>query len=644
MTKNKFSKVTAMMLIFLMFGNLSFGMVPVTDVTSSHWADKYVQSVVEKEIMPLNEDGSFKPNENITNVESIIVLYRAAKAAGYLQDVNINTLTSKYESDLEAINMPKMLAPYGGDVYPALAYALENKILVLDEVKYFINNGKLTEAKKVDVSVFFGKALNVYKNENLNKIISLSYKDAFDISLGALKYVNLLIEYDIISNKGDSNGNFNPKNIINRSVLAVYADGYYGAIKSDVTAPMDPAGSSTADTGSTTTPGSATIPNNTTPNAETATKDGDLVVMGTITDVFKDLKLIEIKETTGKTSVYDLKQAKIYAEQALIDFDSLEKGASVKLTINKDIVIKVVLDKTYDKVEGTFSQVTDPIGDSIKFRSLRIQLPDKSFDFKRVYDTTPITIDGVQKTVLDLKAGYKIVISYDGYDAKGITAYSDFYQFTGMLKQSLDPKSPMTLEMQKEDGLTFKQELTNAVTFTDSDRVLAQNDIVKVTLEYGVVSNIEYMGQSKDLIGTIEEIHITKSPEIAIKLEDGMVEKYAVSKAAKIVDEIGNESLSIYDLKLDQNVRVHVGAYGIDRIDFSYEKEVVSLSGIVTNVFITTNLLVVKGDDGVTRTVGFAAASGLKITDYVIGDKLFIKGKKLSDIIFEADSITVTKN
>ena len=89
---------------------------------------------------------------------------------------------------------------------------------------------------------------------------------------------------------------------------------------------------------------------------------------------------------------------------------------------------------------------------------------------------------------------------------------------------------------------------------------------------------------------------------------------------------------------------MHVGAEGIDRIDFSYEKEVIGFSGTVTNVFVTTNLLVVKGDDGVTKTVGFAPASGLKITDYVIGDKLLIKGKKLSEVIFEADSITITKN
>ena len=501
MTKNKFSKITAMMLILLMFGNLSFGMVPVTDVTSSHWANKYVQSVVEKEIMLLNEDGSFKPNENVTNVEAVVVLYRAAKAAGYLQDVNINTLTSKYESDLEAISMPKMLAPYGGDVYPALAYALENKILVLDEVKYFINNGKLTEAKKVDISVFFGKALNVYKNENLNKIISLSYKDAFDISLGALKYVNLLIEYDIISNKGDSNGNFNPKNIINRAVLAVYADGYYTAIKSDGVSDPSTSGDATNANSETETP----IPNTTnTTGTNTSTPANTVEVTGTITDVFSDLKLIEVKEAIGKTTVYDLKQAKIYADQAMIDFDSLEKGAFVQLTLVNDAVTTVVLDKNYDKVEGTFSQVTDPMGDTLKFRSLKIQLPNKSFDFKRVYETTPITIDGVQKTVLDLKEGYKLIVSYDGYDAKGITAYSDYYQFTGMLKQPLDPASPMTLEVEKEDGLIFKQELTNSVTFTNPEKLLSKNDIVKVTLNYGVVSNIAYVGQAKDLIGTIE--------------------------------------------------------------------------------------------------------------------------------------------
>lgn len=641
MTKNKFSKIISMLLILLMMGNLSFGVVAITDVTTSHWANEYVQRVVENEIMVLNEDSSFKPGNNVTNIEAIIVLYRAAKAAGYMENVNINTLTSKYESDLVALNIPKMLAPYGGDVYPALAYALENKILVIDEVKYFINNDKLTEAKKVDVSVFFGKALNVYKNENLNKIISLSYKDAFDISLGALKYVNLLIEYNIISNKGDSNGNFNPKSIINRSVLAVYADGYYKAINTageGSTTETDTSVDTETETGIETT-----VPDST-ETSTGSTNTTAVEINGTITDIFNDLKLIEVKETSGKTSVYDLKQAKVYAEDAIIDFSSLEKGAAVKLTSSKSVITKAVMNKVYDKVEGTFSQVTNLMGDSIKFRSLKLQLPNKSFDFKRVYENTPITIDGVQKTALDLKEGYKIIVSYDGYDAKGIVAYSDYYQFSGMLKQAIDPKAPKTLEMTKEDNMTFKQELLTSVTFTDAEKALVKNDIVKVTLKYGVVTNIEYLGKAMDLIGTIEEIHITKTPEIAIKLEDGTIEKYSLSANAKIVDEIGNEALTIYDLKLDQTVRMHVSIGGIDRIDFSYEKEVIGFNCTVTNVFATTNLLVVKDEDGVTKTVGFALASGLKITDYVIGDKLFIKGKKLSDVIFEADSIVISQN
>lgn len=637
MSRNIYYKVLAVFLAVMLVGNAAFAAVAVTDVTSSHWANDYVQSVVEKEIMALNEDGSFKPNDNVTNVETIIVLYRAAKQAGFLNGVNLNTLTSKYEADLEGLGIPKMLAPYGGDVYPALSYALENKILVMDEVKYFISNGKLTEAKKVDTSVFFGKALNVYKNENLNKIISLSYKDAFDISLGALKYVNLLIEYNLISNKGDSNGNFNPKSIINRSVLAVYADGYYKAIGAN--------GQVATGTDSTVTVPNPSETTDTSGSTDTATQSSDdVTVSGTITDIFTDLKLIEVKEASGKTSVYDLKQAKIYADESLIDFSSLEKTTLVKLTITGGIVETVKLDKAYDKVEGTFIQVTELMGETQKFRSMKIQLPSNAYDFKRVYTSTPVTIDGVQKTVEDLKTGYKVVVAFDGYDAKSVTAYSEFYQIGGMLKDSINPKAPTALSMTMDNGNSFYQELTSEVSFSNTENLLNKNDIVKVVLKYGTVISIEYIGQAKDLVGTIEEIHITKTPSIAIKLDTGIVETYTLSDKAKLVDDAGNETLTIYDLRLDQIVRMHVGIEGIDRIDFSKETETVSFSGTVTNVFATTNLLIVKGDDGTTKTVGFAQNSGLKITDYVIGDKLFIKGKQLTEVLFEADSIVVTKN
>ena len=52
-----------------------------------------------------------------------------------------------------------MLAPYGTDTYVACAYALENNIIEKDELKYFINEGKLSEAKKIDVPIFIAKAI-----------------------------------------------------------------------------------------------------------------------------------------------------------------------------------------------------------------------------------------------------------------------------------------------------------------------------------------------------------------------------------------------------------------------------------------------------------------------------------------------------
>ena len=363
--------------------------------TNGHWAKPQIDSVKVKNIMPEYAENVFKPNEAVTSLEVLVSIYRSVKATGIIDHLQMGTITTKHEASLKGMGIPPMLAPYGSDTYPALAFALEYKILTLDEVKVFVSGVTLTNVKKVNAIVFYAKALNVFKVEDLNKIILLSYKDAAEIPLSAIKYVNLLIEKGLISSKGDSLGNFNPNDTVTRATLAVLAEGLYNQLSSGKNQTIGGGG----------TP---EVPATTQPTTEsTVSLNVEKVVTGRVSAVYDDLLKVEVTNLDGKSEVYSLENVLIKAGTETTSFENIVVNTAIELNVKNNVVTEVKIDKILDRIEGEFVQLTDYIGASKLRRSLKIVLPNKTFDFRSVYDSTLITIDGKTAKPEALKVNYK---------------------------------------------------------------------------------------------------------------------------------------------------------------------------------------------------------------------------------------------
>jgi hypothetical protein len=639
--KTKFYyKILALCLAVMMLSQVAFA-AAITDVNDTHWANTVVSNMTDQGIMSLYDDGSFKPDQQATKAETLIVIYRSAIEAGLLTPSQGAVLAAKYESQLATLGIPKMLAPYSGDVYPALGYALENEIVVLDEVKYFVNSGNFTSVSKVEASVFFGKALNLYKNENINKIISLSYKDAFEISLSALKYVNLLIDYDMVSAKGDSNGNFNPKTILNRAVLAVFTNGYFEALTTGVSeiqtgdgTPEDNSTDGESDLDTEKTPITGDVVTSETNEIETIT--------GTITDIFKDLNYLEVKTDAGKTVTYNIAGSKIYADQIAIDLSSLKKDIGVTLTLDKTKVTRVDVPLFFDASVGHFDSLSGYLGENKDFRSLKFSLETGGFDFKRVYADTPVTIDGKSASIDDLKANYYMTVYYEEYSAMSIVAFSGNYVFKGMLTQEIKLKSPDALNVTLENGSNFTAEIGSGISYSNvTGNILHKNDIVEVTLAYGKVKSITYLGEVRDIKGIIKGIYIKADAQIELDTGLEAYEIIPVGPTLNIISETGVEGLNIYDLRLDQIANVHIGFNGIEVIRLGDDADKISFDATVTSVITSSNIMIVVDEDGLSKTVAFATNTDLVAENFEAGDKLTISGRKITEGLFEADDIKV---
>lgn len=605
--------------------------------TNGHWAKSQIESVKVKNIMPEYTEDVFKPDQAVTSLEVLVSIYRSVKATGIIDHLQMGTITTKHEASLTEIGIPPMLSPYGSGTYEALAFALEYKILTLDEVKVFVSGTTLTNVKKVNAIVFYAKALNVFKEEDLNKIILLNFKDAAEIPLSAIKYVNLLIEKGMISSKGDSVGNFNPNAIVTRATLAVLADALYSQLSSGQNQTIGGGGNTQVPE---TTQPVTTQPVTTEPTTESSgSLNVEKVVTGTVSKVFDDLLKVEVTHLDGKADVYSLDNAVIKVGTEISSFENIVLNTAIELIIKNNLVSEAKIDKKLERIEGNFVLLTDYVGASKLRRSMKLVLPDKTYDFRSVYDTTLITIDGKTAKAEALKENYRIIALHDGYDVKRIIAYSEFYEFKGMLKSPIDIKLPTVLEATLETGNVFSGSIDKAVSFIQANQNLVAGDLVKVTLKYGVVQKIEYVGKSKTLVGKITGIHIKAIPELTVTVA-GKEETHPVSSRLKIVNETGAGTLSIYDLRLDQEVTVDVGIGGVTNVQMGRKlvSEPTGLKTTVTQVLESSNVLIVTDESNRVRTVTLPSNQA---SNYKVGMVLYIEGEALTETIFEAKKITI---
>ena len=596
--------------IFIMAIILISGASFSADVPESHWAKSHIDSVTQKNIMTRDAFGNFEPNRLTTKIEAFVVIYRSLKVGGLIAEDEVAVLVSDYESRFVSMGIPRVYSGYGEDVYPAIAYALDKSIISIEELDQVIIGEQPTVLEKLEFAVYLAKALNNYKSENLNKVVILQYKDDDLIDPASRKYLMFLIEEGILSSQGDASGNFNPESEVSRMIMATMIDGFHDAIEPYMTNRP------------------AVVEIDSKPIIESVK-----IVSGTIQKVNDNDKSIILMESTGKLTTFDIKSASITHVGSDVGFGALIQNLNVEVIITNGTVTEVKLDRVYESIEGKMVSISDIFSAELNFRSMKVELPSGIYDFKRVYEDTLVTINGISAKPSDLKPEYKLSVQFDGYDAKRVTAYSEFYEFNAMVEEIIG-ESKIRLRM--EYGVTFG---------IDFEAGFSVGDIVKVTMLYGDVATVENIGKAHIFTGNIFGINIKARPELTVRLYDDIYETNPLARGVVILDETGNDTLDIYDLRLEQEVTVSTGIGGIVKIDTG-RRIVVEETGslfTVAQVFESSNILIVTDRDGRTRTLVFALGSGLSILDYDAGDVIYAEGQALTDQIFEATKITITE-
>ena len=183
-----------------------------SDLTSEHWAYNIVNEMHGKGIISGFDDGTFKPNDNVTKEQFAALLFKILQPSQTMQ-ISFNDVTEEYWSKqyVEAIG-------------PYMEFRVENGNCYFEPSSYM---------KRESVAMALAKALN-FDESVANLSLLEKFSDKNNITPEAQKAVALCLENNIMS--GNANGTFNPKQYLNRAEISAVLNNVMKSMDQEISA------------------------------------------------------------------------------------------------------------------------------------------------------------------------------------------------------------------------------------------------------------------------------------------------------------------------------------------------------------------------------------------------------------------------
>lgn len=595
MKKNKLNKIILLTVILSFVFTMAAEAVVFTDI-SKHWAKSYIERVAENGLVSGYDDKTFKPDNNVTVLEALVMMSR-------LYDIDEDTkdeIVDKYKTTLKSMQNTQ----YNEWSFEYLSIIIELGVVSENGIKdMFSKKSLFQDATREEIAVLLTKAMMLGDEAQDLKVYSLPFSDRDKISAAARPYIYLMYDKEIL--QGDSNKNINPTSKITRAEISALLDKAYDYIEdNDVYPELDDYVPTTA-------------------------------VEGIITKISdsKSESFIYIKNNSDVESIVKInEETDIYVNGRTREFEDLKVDMLVECKIDENrLAVKVEADTTKEIVKGIIKLIA-------YVEPAKITIYDED-NKKLVYDVPSgidIYLDGKSTTLKNLDEDDEVTLILEDNKITQINSVSRIKHYEGEIT-SIDYSSyPIKISMKTKEGVlkTFELDSDVEVTRNDEessfDRVRA-GDEVTITTRYDEMISINTVAKEAEMNGTIKEILIGNVNKIKIADKDGDVEQYNVS--SNVIITIGTKNASIYDLRLGYNVNVNTSGDDIVTIEASELETATSFSGKVVFINNDDKLLMMQNvNNGQTELIYLKVTNNTKIFNTAGTTKYF------NDII-EGESI-----
>jgi hypothetical protein len=599
----KFLMILTLMALMI---NSSFG-ATITDVKTDHWLYTTVNNLVTKDLIKVYPDNTIRLSETTSKIEVIAASYNVLKQLKLINESQMATIALKHKSNIEKLGVPMTHTIYGDMLYP-LSYALENEIIVMDDIKkMFDASNKLLSVSKQDASMIIGKVLNSILKEKLNVIQSLKFTDKLSISMDALPYIDFLVNKGIINGNGDAQGKFNPTSTINREVLVILLNGLYKNVENVVI---------------------QNVEIDLSPNI-----DNNIYV----SNVYSDQMLLETRQK-DEINVYKMDGVKVSVKGVQSSLTALKTGDEIKLNIVSGVLTEVIKDNVFTTVKGNINLIKS-VDSSLGYNAfIELKEGTNPANYIYIHDYTKVYKDGIEVSLKDITTGFIGRAEVSGKDAYKLYVFSPKATLTGILQSENSTVKGNVLSIKLDDSSYFYYQLDqNVVVSGNGEYKIGQVGVI--TFTNGVITGIEVKDLKNNDIGLIKEIHIAAESYVKIQSMDSKVRTYIINDQVEIFKNSLELENGVYDLRLNQMVRITLQGAITSKIYIEASQINMEFEATVKEVIPSTNMLRVQDSNGIFYYVTFDISTKYLASDYFLEDKVYLYGTKVSNEIFKANLI-----
>lgn len=572
------NKILLLTVVISLLFTMTANAAAFTDI-STHWAKSYIERVASKGIVSGYNDGTFKPDNNVTVLEALVMISRLYDIDDDLKE----KIVEEYEPSLK--KMTNTL--YSEWSFEYLSVIIELGVVSENGIEdMFAKKTIFQQATREEIAVLLTKAMMLGDEAQNLKVYTLPFADAAKISTSARPYVYVMYDKDIL--EGDSYKNINPSAKITRAEIATLLDKAYKYIDAnDVYPDFDDYVPTTS-------------------------------LSGIITEVSEGSQesYIYVKNDNEVESIVKISNdTDIYLNGKSADIDDLKEDMLVKCKINNErVAVKLEADSSTDVVRGIIYYVA-------YVAPAKITIIDEDDD-KITYDLptdVEVYLDGKEIALKDLDKNDEVTLYIDDDEVYQINSVSRIKKYDGTIT-AIDYNYPIVVKMKTKEGViksfTFNSDVD--VTRNDDDSSFDQvrvGDEVTITTEYDEMIAINTIAKEAEMSGTIKEILIGDSNKIKIADEDGATTQYAVS--SNVIITIGSSNATIYDLRIGYNVSVNTSGNEIVTIEASQLQTAKSFSGKVIYINLDDKIIMMQNikDNGQKELIYLTVTGNTKIFD-----------------------------
>ena len=553
-------KITAISVAVLMvLSQLIVSAATFSDVDPEKlsWAAPQIEEMVEKKIINGFEDGTFRPTNGVSRIDSLLLISRILGANDEAEEKIITFAENNFYSTVNLLKYP--------NYQKNLAYILYRNMFTPEELSIFLQNdlGQQT-LKRYEAAVLLVKMSPDANSVSKDDVVELPFDDAEEIPEAARPHVYYCYEKGLMKGMGENM--FEPMGEVTRAQMAVmlynamkglYFDTVVGTVES--VSGFDNSVDYIDENGI-----RQTFSND---GLTRITLDGEDI---TDIDFINDGDIIHVHSAGGKIFLVEILAV---LKDEIVEGVYAGKGASSTIT------------KLLIRPNGSSS--SDDVSSYIVSEDVKVYIAgvESSLSALKSGDHVKLTIVDSLITEINVAARESSVTGY-------ITGFD--YDGQGKIDIRLSDNTVKSFAL-SFDTVVIKRNGSDATA-----RELKVGDKVTLNLSYDEIIKVVATSTKKTYEGTIEEIVISKTnPKIKINIGKEVIE-CAMDNSIEIT--INDEEADIYDVKLGYSAKVQTDSTTVTKIDIVSTPTIdnVNIMGTVLEVNSNYASLAIQLDDGTT--------------------------------------------